>query len=98
MDLTFTPDELAFRDEVRAFFRTALPAEIRRKTELNQRLSKEDTVTWQRILNAKGWAVPHWPVEWGGTDWGPVKRYIFGEEMAQTPAPQPLAFNVSMVG
>ena len=98
MDLRFTPDEINFRDEVRAFFRTALPESIRRKMELGQRLSKEDIVTWQRILNAKGWAVPSWPVEWGGTDWGPVKTYIFKEEMQLAPAPDPLSFNVSMVG
>lgn len=98
MDLRFTPDEIKFRDEVRAFFRSALPASIRRKMELGQRISKEDTVAWQRILNAKGWAVPSWPVEWGGTDWGPVKTYIFKEEMQQAPAPDPLSFNVSMVG
>ncbi len=98
MDLRFTPEDIQFRDEVRAFFRTALPAPIRRKMVLGQRLSKEDTVTWQRILNAKGWAVPSWPVEWGGTDWGPVKTYIFKEEMQQAPAPDPLSFNVSMVG
>jgi len=98
MDLRFTPEELAFRDEVRAFFREALPADIRRKMELGQRSSKEDLVTWQRILNAKGWAVPHWPVEWGGTNWSPVQQYIFKEEMQLAPAPDPLAFNVSMVG
>ncbi len=98
MDLRFTPDDIQFRDEVRVFFRTALPAAIRRKMVLGQRLSKEDTVTWQRILNAKGWAVPSWPVAWGGTDWGPVKSYIFKEEMQQAPAPDPLSFNVSMVG
>jgi pimeloyl-CoA dehydrogenase large subunit len=98
MDLRFTPDELAFRDEVRTFFREAQPAPIRRKMELGQRLSKDDIVTWQRILNAKGWAVPHWPVEWGGTGWGPVKNHIFKEEMQLAPAPDPLSFNVSMVG
>ena len=63
-----------------------------------QRLAKEDIVDWQRILNAKGWAVPSWPVEWGGTGWGPVKTYIFKEEMQLAPAPDPLGFNVSMVG
>ena len=98
MDLRYTPEEIQFRDEVRAFFRTALHAPIRRKMELGQRLSKEDIVTWQRILNAKGWAVPQWPVEWGGTGWGPVKTYIFKEEMQLAPAPDPLSFNVSMIG
>jgi pimeloyl-CoA dehydrogenase large subunit len=98
MDLRFTRDELAFREEVRTFFREALPAPLRRKMELAQRLSKDDIVTWQRILNAKGWAVPHWPVQWGGTGWTPVQNYIFREEMQLAPAPEPLGFNVSMVG
>ena len=98
MDLRFTPDEIQFRDEVREFFRTALPADIRQKCERGQRIGKEDTVRWQRILNAKGWAVPNWPVEWGGTGWNAVKNYIFKEELQTAPAPDPLSFNVSMVG
>ena len=63
-----------------------------------RRLVKDDIVTWQRILNDKGWAVPHWPVEWGGTGWTPVQQYIFRDEMQQAPAPQPLPFGVNMVG
>jgi pimeloyl-CoA dehydrogenase large subunit len=98
MDLRFTPDEIAFRDEARAFMRTALPAPIRRKMVEARRLEKDDIVTWQRILNAKGWAVPHWPVAWGGTDWSAVKQYIFHEELQQAPAPDPLPFGVNMVG
>jgi pimeloyl-CoA dehydrogenase large subunit len=98
MDLRFTPDEIAFRDEMRAFFRSALPADIRAKMIDGRHLAKTDIVAWQRILNRKGWAVPGWPVEWGGTGWTPVQRYIFDEEMQQAPAPQPLAFGVSMVG
>ncbi|HKD25761.1 MAG TPA: pimeloyl-CoA dehydrogenase large subunit [Xanthobacteraceae bacterium] len=98
MDLRFTPDEIAFRDEVRDFMRTALPAPIRRKMMEARRLEKHDLVTWQRILNAKGWAVPHWPVAWGGTGWSPVKQYIFHEELQQAPAPDPLPFGVNMVG
>ena len=66
MDLRFTPEELAFRDEVRTFCRTEIPAEIRKKVSEGRSLSKDDYVTSQRILNAKGWAVPHWPQEWGG--------------------------------
>ncbi len=98
MDLRFTPDEIAFRDEVRAFMRAALPAPIRRKMVEARRLEKHDIVTWQRILNAKGWAVPHWPVAWGGTGWSAVKQYIFHEELQQAPAPDPLPFGVNMVG
>ena len=98
MDLRFTPEEIAFRNDVRAFFRAALPPEIRRKMVEGRHLGKADIVRWQRILNDKGWAAPHWPQEWGGTGWTPIRHYIFQEEMQQTPAPQPLAFGVSMVG
>src|SRR5215475_11280745 len=98
MDLRFTPEENAFRDEVRTFLRAALPESIRRKMIEGRRLAKEDLVGWQRILNAKGWAVPHWPVEWGGTNWSSVRQYIYREELQQAPAPDPLPFGVNMVG
>jgi pimeloyl-CoA dehydrogenase large subunit len=98
MDLRFTADELAFRDEVRTFMRTALPADIRSKLVEGRRLKKDDIVVWQRILNAKGWAVPHWPAEWGGRNWTPIQSYIFLEELQQAPAPPPLGFGVTMCG
>src|SRR5437764_3393087 len=98
MDPRFTPEELDFRDEVRAFFRANLPTSIRAKPVEGKHLAKDDIVTWQRILNAKGWAVANWPVEWGGTGWTPVQQYIFQEELQQTPAPQPVGFGVTMVG
>jgi pimeloyl-CoA dehydrogenase large subunit len=63
-----------------------------------RRLSRDDLVEWQRILNSKGWAVPHWPQEWGGTGWTSVKTYIFRDEMQQAPAPEPLPFGPNMVG
>jgi pimeloyl-CoA dehydrogenase large subunit len=98
MDLRFTPDEIAFRDDVRAFMKQKLPAAIRAKMIEGRRLSRDDLVEWQRVLNAKGWGVPHWPQEWGGTGWGPVKTYIFRDEMQQAPAPEPLPFGVNMLG
>ena len=98
MDLRFTPDELAFREEVRDFFRTSLPPKTREKLVMGHHASKDDLVEWTRILNAKGWAVPHWPVEWGGTGWDPVRQYIFSDELQQAPAPHPLPFGVNMVG
>jgi pimeloyl-CoA dehydrogenase large subunit len=98
MDLRFTPDEIAFREEVRAFMKEALPPAIRSKMIEGRHLGKGDLVDWQRILNRKGWAVPHWPKEWGGTGWGPVKIYLFRDEMQQAPAPEPLPFGPNMVG
>jgi pimeloyl-CoA dehydrogenase large subunit len=98
MDLRFTPEENAFREEVRTFFKENLPDHIRKKAAEGIRYVKEDIVTWQRILNKKGWAVPHWPKEYGGTGWSPVQLYIFKEEMQQAPAPEPLPFGTQMVG
>src|SRR5262252_2255135 len=66
---------------------TALPADLRSKLVEGRRLKKDDLVVWQRILNAKGWAVPHWPAEWGGRNWTPTQHYIFLEELQQAPAP-----------
>ncbi|MBV8094288.1 MAG: pimeloyl-CoA dehydrogenase large subunit [Acetobacteraceae bacterium] len=98
MDLNFTPEERAFREEARRFFRTEVPEKIRRKVEEGHHLSKEDIVTSQRILNARGWAVPAWPREWGGQDWSPAQMYLYQDEMQQANVPSPLPFNVSMVG
>jgi alkylation response protein AidB-like acyl-CoA dehydrogenase len=98
MELRFTKEEVAFRNEVRAFFNEALPASIHRKQEMGQRLSKEDIVSWQRILNKKGWVCPMWPVEYGGTGWDAVRYFIFKEEMHLAYAPDPLGFNINLVG
>ena len=98
MDLRFTPEEVAFRETVRHFFQTEIPPEIRRKVSEGRHLPKEDLVTAHRILNAKGWAVAHWPAEWGGLGWTPIQRYIYVEEMQQASVPAPLDFNVNMVG
>jgi pimeloyl-CoA dehydrogenase large subunit len=98
MDLRFTPEEQAFRAEVREFLGGALPPSIRQNLRDGKGTSKAELVTWQRILNAKGWAVPHWPVQWGGQDWTPVQRYILRNEMEAMPAPAPLGFGTAMVG
>jgi pimeloyl-CoA dehydrogenase large subunit len=98
MDLRFTDEELKFRDEVRTFFKENLPPAIREKLKEGRHTSKDELVEWTRILNKKGWAVSHWPKEYGGTGWTPVQQYIFLDELQQAPAPSPLPFGVSMVG
>ena len=98
MDLRFTDEEAAFRDEVRTFFNENLPPAIRDKMRDGHHTSKDELVEWTRILNKKGWAVAHWPKEYGGTGWTPVQQYIFLDELQQAPAPSPLPFGVSMVG
>jgi len=98
MDLRFTAEEVAFRAEVRDFFESNLPPDIRRKQVLGQRLAKEDIVNWQRILNKKGWACPLWPVEYGGTGWDAVRYFIFKEESYRAYAPDALSHNITQSG
>ncbi|MFE7723341.1 acyl-CoA dehydrogenase family protein [Nocardia rhizosphaerihabitans] len=98
MQLALTEDELAFRDELRAFFRDEIPADIRNRARHMAELSKDDIVTTQRILHAHGLAVPHWPVEWGGRDWTPIQRHIWHDEMQLASVPEPLTFNANMIG
>jgi alkylation response protein AidB-like acyl-CoA dehydrogenase len=98
MELAFSAEEIGFRDEVRAFIAENLPPSAKANGGRWPHWSKDDIVTWQRILNKKGWAVPHWPEEHGGTNWSAVQRYIFLEELLLAPTPEPLSFNVNMVG
>jgi pimeloyl-CoA dehydrogenase large subunit len=98
MDLRFSPEETAFRQELRSFFRSAVPESIRTKVSENRYLSKEEMVTSHKILHAKGLTVPHWPKQWGGADWTPVQHYVYTEELQFNGVPQPLPFNVSMCG
>ncbi|MBN8897252.1 MAG: acyl-CoA dehydrogenase family protein, partial [Rhodospirillales bacterium] len=98
MDLRLTPEETAFREEVRTFIRENLPADIRDRMKLGHPPRKEDTVRWQRILNQRGWAAYSWPKEWGGPGWTAIQKMIFLEENLMAPAPEILSFNVTMLG
>ncbi|MDJ0812490.1 MAG: acyl-CoA dehydrogenase family protein [Woeseiaceae bacterium] len=98
MRVTFTDDELAFRDEVRAFFHDEMPQDIAEKQRLGVPLEREDFIRFQKSLFHKGWAGFNWPVEYGGTGWTPVQKYIFGVEMAQANAPAIVPFGLGMVG
>jgi alkylation response protein AidB-like acyl-CoA dehydrogenase len=98
MRVTFTDDELAFRDEVRAFFRDELPEDIVEKQRLGVPLERDDFIRFQKTLFHKGWAGFNWPVEYGGTGWTTVQKYIFGVEMSQANAPGIIPFGLGMVG
>lgn len=98
MDLTFTPEEEAFRDEVRTFLRENLPDDVRTKMRANRALSKEDHLRWQRILQQRNWLAATWPVEHGGPGWTTIQRHIVAEEMALAYAPRLVAFGLNMLG
>ncbi|RJQ83669.1 acyl-CoA dehydrogenase family protein [Amycolatopsis panacis] len=97
MDLELSPADRAFRDGLREVFLGKIPEDVRRRSALG-RTTREDIVTSQRVLNQHGLAVPHWPKEWGGRDWTPTQSHLYSSELQRAGIPQPLAFNVSMVG
>ena len=74
MDLDYSAEELAFRDEVRTWLRANLPEDLRGKVARYESLTREDLLRWHRILADKGWVAPWWPREWGGTGWDVVQR------------------------
>ena len=98
MRLQLPPELQKFREEMRAFFTTQVPQEIRDTVAARRDLTRDQYVESQRILNAAGLAVPHWPVEWGGRGWTPLQRHIWHEEMELACVHPPLAFNVFMIG
>ncbi len=97
MDLSYSPEEEAFRAEVRAFLANDLPADIANKVKAGKRLTKEDHLRWQRALTNKGWLAMSWPKDYGGAAFTPVQKHIFDEEAAQAGAPIIVPFGVSMV-
>ncbi len=98
MHLSLTPDEAAFRDELRNIFTTKIPKEIRERAAAGNVMMPDDMITSMRILNEEGLAVPNWPVDCGGKDWTPVQRHIWQEQLNLASVPDPLAFNAAMVG
>ena len=98
MRLELSEGDRAFREQMRTFFTTEVPEEIRRTVIEGGELSKEHIVDSMRVLNDAGLAVPHWPEEWGGRGWSELKRHIWYDEMQRAGCPPPLAFNASMIG
>jgi alkylation response protein AidB-like acyl-CoA dehydrogenase len=97
MDLTFTPDEIEFRDEVRDFLKDNLDPELADRVRNFAHLSREDYEGWHAVLNKKGWLAPHWPVEYGGTGWDVVRRFIFDDECNRAFAPRVVPFGLNML-
>jgi alkylation response protein AidB-like acyl-CoA dehydrogenase len=96
MDLSYTPEDIAFRKEVRAFIDANLDPATRAKVKADKRLEKAEFVAWQKALHRKGWIAPHWPVEHGGPGWTPTQRHIFEEELAYGHCPRIIPFGLKM--
>jgi alkylation response protein AidB-like acyl-CoA dehydrogenase len=98
MQLELSAEDAAFREEMRTFFTTEFPQEIRDTVLEGRHLTREQIVESQQVLNKAGLAVPHWPEEWGGRGWSDLQRHLWHEEMQRAGVPTPLAFNASMIG
>lgn len=100
MNLDLSAEELAFRDEVRAFLEEALTPELRqaglRATSVF--MDKRYSLPWQKILHAKGWVAPSWPKAYGGAGWDEMRRHIFAAECARAGAPSLAPMGLRMVG
>jgi alkylation response protein AidB-like acyl-CoA dehydrogenase len=97
MDLNFTPEEQAFRNEVRSWVRANLPAHIAHKVQHALRLSRDDLQGWAKILGRKGWLGHAWPKEFGGPGWNAIQKHLFEEECALAGAPRVVPFGPVMV-
>jgi alkylation response protein AidB-like acyl-CoA dehydrogenase len=97
MNLDFSPEEVAFREEVRAFIEENYPEELK-GSGTREDLSRDQFLAWHKVLGKKGWAAPAWPEKYGGTGWTSTQRYIWSEENARVDAMMPLPFGVAMVG
>jgi alkylation response protein AidB-like acyl-CoA dehydrogenase len=97
MDLNFTPEELAFRHEIRHWVAANLPADISQKVRQSLRLSRDDHQRWAKILGKKGWLGWGWPKQFGGPGWNAVQKHLFEEECALAGAPRAIPFGPVMV-
>ena len=98
MNLSFSEEDLSFQNEVRSFIADNYPADIKNKMDNGIPLSKEDILTWQKILSKKGWFAVNWPEEYGGTGWTVTQKHIFQNELASANTPTLVPFGVSMCG
>ena len=98
MDLSYTPDELTFQDELRRFLHDELPGDISDKVRNGRALTKADMERWHSILNARGWLAQNWPKTFGGAEWSAVQRHIYDVEAAAAGAPRIVPFGLSMLG
>ncbi|TCS08093.1 acyl-CoA dehydrogenase family protein [Caulobacter sp. BK020] len=98
MNFDLDPADAAFQAEMRAFIRQALPADIARRGRQGFHATHDDVQTWMRILNARGLAAVHWPRQYGGTDWSPLRRHLFQVELRAAGAPVPDQAALELVG
>jgi alkylation response protein AidB-like acyl-CoA dehydrogenase len=98
MDLSFTPEQEKFRQEVRAWIDQAMPPDLRAKAAVDGHFEMPEIMEWHKVLYQKGWAAPHWPTEHGGPGLDVTRRFILTEELELAGAPGLSPFGLAMVG
>jgi alkylation response protein AidB-like acyl-CoA dehydrogenase len=98
MNLEFSAEELAFQQEVRTFIEENYPKALREAQDKGEEHTKEEFLSWHRVLAEKGWIAPAWPKEYGGPGWTPTQRFIFSEELASADCIMTMPFGLTMVG
>jgi alkylation response protein AidB-like acyl-CoA dehydrogenase len=98
MDMSFTPEQIAFRDDVRTWIRSAMPPHIHEKAAVDGNFEMSEVMEWHKILHKKGWVAPHWPREYGGPGLDVTSRFILTEELELAGAPALSPFGLAMVG
>jgi alkylation response protein AidB-like acyl-CoA dehydrogenase len=98
LDINFSAEDVAFRDEVREFFDKEYDSEVSKSQADNHSSDyKSSIVAWQKKLHAKGWIAPDWPVEYGGTGWSSTQKYIYETERGLAGIPDVIPFGLKMV-
>src|SRR5690625_7200889 len=97
MNLDISPEEQAFRQEVREFAQAHLPESVQRKILYGEKLEKHEYVDWQKHLYRQGWIAPAWPVEYWGSGWSLAKQCIFGHELGLECDPATILFGIALV-
>jgi alkylation response protein AidB-like acyl-CoA dehydrogenase len=98
MDLSFSHDDLEFREDVRAWIRSAMPRDLAATAAVDGHFDHADVMRWHKLLYEKGWVAPHWPKEYGGPGFTATKRFILTEELELAGAPMLSPFGLVMVG
>lgn len=98
MNIDYSPEELEFQQEVRAWFKENLPEDLKQKNMRGEMLTREEIISWQKLLGSAGYLVVSWPPEHGGPDWNATQRYIFDAERAAAGAPVGFSMGIIMLG
>ncbi len=111
MDWADSPEQAAFRSDVRQFIKDRLPGRYRDMKDTGSenagwqadRKSSNPEATgaardWANALAERGWIAPHWPKEYGGAGLTTIEQFIYNQEMAEAQAPPVGGMGVSLLG